>query len=73
MKWQQRRWGCILKRKTAELDKNSCIVMVEFDEIEYLKKMNDRSVKKNTYDPEMARYISNKKEYKFFLRRFRMH
>ena len=54
------------KINMAELDKNSCIVMVEFDEIEYLKKMNDRSVKKNTYDPEMARYISNKKEYKFF-------
>ena len=41
-----------LKINKNEIDENSCVVMVEFDEIEYLKKMNNQSVKKTLTIPK---------------------
>lgn len=41
-----------IKINKNEIDKNSCIVMVEFDEVEYLKKMNNQSVKKTLTIPK---------------------
>ena len=53
------------KINMAELDKNSCIVMVEFDEIEYLKKMNDRSVKKTLTIPKWLDILATRKNINF--------
>ena len=36
----------------SEVDENSYVVMVEFDEVEYLKKMNSQSVKKTLTIPK---------------------
>ncbi len=41
-----------LKINKNEIDENSCVVMIEFDEIEYLKKMNNQSVKKTLTIPK---------------------
>ena len=41
-----------IKIDKSVLDKNSYIVMVEFDEVEYLKKMNNQSVKKTLTIPK---------------------
>lgn len=41
-----------VKPNKSDIDENSCVVMVEFDEIEYLKKMNNQSVKKTLTIPK---------------------
>ena len=41
-----------IKVDKSVLDENSYIVMVEFDEVEYLKKMNSQSVKKTLTIPK---------------------
>lgn len=41
-----------LKIDKINPDKNSCVVMIEFDEVEYLKKVNNQSVKKTLTIPK---------------------
>ena len=47
------------------LDENSCIVMVEFDEVEYLKKFGNQSVKKTLTIPQWLNTVAERENINF--------
>ena len=49
----------------AKIDKNSLMVMVEFDELEYLKKVNCKAVKKTLTIPEWLNDIAVRENINF--------
>lgn len=49
----------------ANLDKNSCVVMVEFDEVEYLKKFGKQAVKKTLTIPEWLNVAAERENINF--------
>ena len=49
----------------ANLDKNSCVVMVEFDEVEYLKKFGKQAVKKTLTIPQWLNVAAERENINF--------
>ena len=49
----------------ANLDKNSSVVMVEFDEVEYLKKFGKQAVKKTLTIPEWLNVAAERENINF--------
>lgn len=49
----------------SNLDKNSCVVMVEFDEVEYLKKFGKQAVKKTLTIPEWLNVAAERENINF--------
>lgn len=54
-----------VKVNKNDIDKNSCVVMVEFDELEYLKKYNNHSVKKTLTIPKWLDILAVKNNINF--------
>ena len=50
---------------SSDLDANSCVVMIEFDEVEYLKKYGKQSVKKTLTIPEWLNVAAERENINF--------
>lgn len=55
----------VLKIDKSVIDENSCIVMVEFDEVEYLKKFGKQSVKKTLTIPQWLNTAAERENINF--------
>ena len=54
-----------IKINKSNVDENSYIVMIEFDEVEYLKKTNNQSVKKTLTIPKWLDVLAVRKNVNF--------
>lgn len=54
-----------LKVDKSIIDENSCVVMIEFDEIEYLKKFGKQSVKKTLTIPQWLNTVAERENINF--------
>ena len=54
-----------LKVDKSIIDENSCVVMIEFDEVEYLKKFGKQSVKKTLTIPQWLNTVAERENINF--------